>query len=85
MKITKIANMKLVIVEEVHTEPVAKALQDELVEHGLLIEVKRRSRRIDEEPYVQHTWIVVLKPRHQDEIDLAKRVANGFHSFRQIT
>jgi hypothetical protein len=67
-----------IVLERVFTERAAKGFMYFLLENGLIAFMEQRSRSISTEPYVEHTWVIGISPRHKSEVDLAKRLKSRY-------
>lgn len=55
-------------------ESSARQLVKTLKEHGIRARYEQRSRLINEEPYVEHTYAILVDYVHIDELNCAKRI-----------
>jgi hypothetical protein len=66
-------------VDELFMEESARRVAAYLQEHGLLAVYEQHSRDIDEDPYVEHTWRVLVSYRH-NERDLCHRLMTALRN-----
>lgn len=66
------------VLENVATETVARQHVRSLTEHGYRVAYIRKSRTLREEPFVEHSYDVVLKYQHENERRIAMRVLGFF-------
>lgn len=57
-----------------YTERSAREQVSKLVDKGIRAWNERRSRTIEEEPYVEHTHVVFVDYLYIDEVNCAKRI-----------
>jgi hypothetical protein len=52
----------------------AEQVKDKLLNYGIRCKVERRSRTITEEPFVEHTWTVLIDDGNEQERGFIERV-----------
>lgn len=55
-------------------ESSAKSTVNNLKEYGIRARYEQKSRSIEEEPYVEHAYIILIDYVHIDEFNCAKRI-----------